>query len=525
MKISTERQPRKSSVSDNRYIEYEYDRLTEIQVSSVMGDNLNKLKEIFKNSDDIVYKQVPLGKFATKSLLVFINGMANKKIMEYQILTPLTHINDLDMKGQDLYNYVRENLLTASIVNEGDTFDKLLQPLLFGEILLFIDGSNNAMIIGGQEIQGRSVEAPTGEQTIRGPKEGFVESLQDNIALIRKRLLSPNLAVELLTVGKRSRNSVALVYLRGVIREGLPEDIKEKVKDIGFDGLLAITQVEQLIVKHKWSLFPQMLATERPDRTVGSILEGRAALVLNGTPFVIIIPTTFATFLTAPDDYYGVSIVGTFIRLIRYIGLFETTSLAAIYVALTAYHPGLIPTSLALSITGTRIGLPFPVVFEVLLMELSLYLLSEAAIRLPKPMAQTVGVVGGLVIGQSAVQAGIISPIIVIIAASSAIASYTIPNYAMTLSTIIIRLILIFCTATLGLYGYFMGQIFLLIHAASLENYGVKYLEDYSPFSLQKLKDTFVRAPLHIINRRPDYLEPQDSIKGNTDLRNDSENE
>jgi hypothetical protein len=525
MRVSREWQSETSSRRNNLYIEFEYDCLKDMHVSPKVDDNFRLLNEIFVSCSDIIYNQISFSKSTEKALLVFVSGLVNKEEIEYHLLKPLSELYDSSVKIDNLYNFIKDKCITTAVVNEGNAFDELVFSLLSGSILLFVEDSKKAIILDGENIPGRSIETPNSEQTARGPNEAFVENIQDNVVLIRKRLRSPNLVVEKLTVGKRSRTPLALVYLKGVARKNLPEEIIEKIKSIDFDGIIDSAQVEQLIVKHRWTLFPQMLATERPDRIVGSILEGRAALIVNGTPFVLIIPTTFGIFLNSPDDYYGVPVVVSLIRMIRYLGLFVATSVASLYVALTSYHPGLIPTALALSITGTRVGLPFPIIFEVLFMELSLYLVQEAAIRLPKAIAPTIGIVGGLVIGQSVVQAGIASPIIVIIVAASAIASFTIPNYTMSLSVIIIRLFLIICSALLGLYGYVIGQILLLIHAASLENYGVKYLEDYSPFSFNRVKDTFIRAPQHTIFKRPDYLEPVDITRQGINNGKDRQNE
>jgi Bacillus/Clostridium GerA spore germination protein. len=265
-----------------------------------------------------------------------------------------------------------------------------------------------------------------------------------------------------------------------------------------------------------------MIATERIDRVISALLDGRAAVIVDGTPFVLIIPTTFSLFLSTTDDKYGRPIVTTILRFIRYLGFFEACSISALYLALTTYHPGLLPTSLALSITGSRVGLPFPVALEIIVMEITLYLIQEAALRLPKAVGQTVGIVGGLVIGQAVVQAGIVSPIIVIIVSMSAIASFTIPNYTIALSTIAIRLFLIGCSAFLGLYGFVMGAIVLLIHMASLESFGVKYLADYSPYSKGTFMETLMVAPLHTVHERPEYLKPEDKVKSGSDGKADS---
>ncbi|MNM88273.1 Spore germination protein B1 [compost metagenome] len=359
----------------------------------------------------------------------------------------------------------------------------------------------------------RDIDTPDTEQTVSGGKQAFVENLKININILRNLIRNPGLEIKTLNIGIRTKSPVSLIYLNGIINEDLPKEILKRLNSINVDGVVDTSQIQALIQEHKWTIFPQLLTTERVDRTISEILNGKAIILLEGSPFALVLPTTLNSFLNSQDDIYGRSIITSILRIIRYIGFFEACSISALYLALTTYHPGLLPTSLALSITGTRVGLPFPVYIEILLMEITLYLVQEAALRLPKSVGNTVGIVGGLVIGQSVVLAGIISPIIVVIVSMSAVSSFTLPNYNLALSTIAIRLFLIFCSMTLGLYGFVIGVVIILIHLASLDNFGVKYLADYSPYNKNILKENLIRAPLSTIHKRPKYLNPKDYNK------------
>jgi hypothetical protein len=321
--------------------------------------------------------------------------------------------------------------------------------------------------------------------------------------------------------GRRSQTDVAILYIEGLVRDGLVDEIKQRINSVDIDGTTSSSQLEQLIEKYKWTVVPQIMSTERPDRAAANILEGRAALIVDGTPFTLIIPTTFALYLTTPDDYYDRGIIVSFSRLLRYIAYFTSTSLPAIYLSLTAYHPGMLPTALALSITGARVGLPFPTFIEVFFMEFSLDVLQEAAIRLPKPMGQTISIVGGIVIGQAVIQAGIVSPVIVIIMALTGISSFIIPVYTFALSTRIIRIGFIFASLFLGMYGFMMLWLFLLIHMASLNDFGVYYLEDYSPPSFQNLKDTLFSFPQSYFTKRPLTMDVKDKTRLNPGKKGD----
>lgn len=522
MKIFSKLTKKSTAETKTSSEDYIYEKLKTMQVSSNINDNIKILDDIFSNNTGILRRSLTLGISNIPILVIYIEGMINKELLTQNIITPITTFKDTEVNINELNNrYFEEKVITSSNVQEAVNYDILVYELLSGSTIIFVDGLNTSFIVGNTEVKGRNVEKTDTEQTIRGGKAGFVEDLHTNIILIRKMIKTPDLAVEIVNVGKRSKTNIAVMYLKGVINKDLPQEIKKRLAEINIDGITDSSQVQAIIQKHKWTMLPQMLATERVDRIISAILEGRAALIVDGTPYVLVVPTTINLFLSTPDDYYGRTIVNSLLRIIRYMGFFIACSISALYLALTTYHPGLIPTALVLSITGTRGGVPFPVALEIIIMELALYLIQEAAIRLPKVVGQTVGIVGGLVLGQSVVQAGIVSPVIVIIVSMSAISSFTLPNYTFALSTIGMRLFLVFCSMLLGLYGFVVGATFLLIHAASLESFGVKYLSDFSPYNRETLKDTIIIAPQYTVFKRPDYLKTEDTIKSDFDTKDD----
>jgi hypothetical protein len=493
---------------------FQYDNYKNCKVSTNIDDNKNFIIEKFSNCNDLITREILINKDKTKILLVYIEGISEYLIIDEQVLKPLLlKYKDFDNAPEISIQELKKELLTTAGLNEAYTYDQLFLELLTGNLLLFLSGENKALIIHTEKNQGRLHGMADSEQTIRGARDSFVENMKLNIAFIRKRIKNPDLAVEMLKVGRQTATDISLLYLKNIMNPDIITGIKKALESIAVDGVINSSQIEQIIQKHKFTLFPQYMATQRPDRVVGSLLEARAVIILDSTPFVLIVPANFSLFLNSPDDYAGRSIIVSILRFIRYLSYFLATSVSALYLALTTFHPGLLPTQMALSITGTRVGLPLPMVLEVLIMEISLYILQEAAARLPKVMNQTVGIVGGLVIGQAVVQAGLVSPFIVVIVSMSAIASFTMPSYSFALSTIVIRLILITCAAFLGLYGIVMGWIFLLIHVASLENFGVKYLEDFSPFNFDNFKDTIIKASYNSSTKRPDYLLPKDLIR------------
>lgn len=496
---------------------FDYKKFSTVNVSKVLDENLKFLKELLKDSHDIVYRDIYVNDDYAHILMVYIDGMIEKEIVNNQILKPLMAKGNNDVYPKDICaDVLKDKFLTASQIKIEKSYDKLLLSLLSGSTLLFIDNVDSALIVDSKGGETRAVEQPSSEQTTKGPREGFVENIQSNIVMVRRIIKDPNLAVEVLKVGRRTQTDVAIIYIKGIVREGLVEELKSRIAKIDTDSLIGSAPLEQLIEEHKWTIIPEILGTERPDKAAGHLLEGRVVAIVDGTPFVLVMPSTFAIYMNSPEDYYERAVFSSLLRLIRYMGYFISTSLMAIYLALTAYHPGMLPPQLALSITGTRVGLPFPVFVEVFMMEFILFILQEAAIRLPKQMGQTVSIVGGLVIGQSAVQAGLVSPIIIIIVALSAVASFTIPVYTFTQSSRVIRHILIIAAAVLGLYGVMMAWIFLLIHMASVKTFGVSYLSDFSPFSLNIFKDTIIKAPKSSMILRPQALKTQDKIRQKT---------
>lgn len=491
-----------------------YLKLKNISVSKDLYKNQTLLTKIFNNTSSLLKRDLTLGVNSIKITLFYLDGIVDDNLLTQYIIKPIMNFSESPLNNKTLdINYIQDKIIPYCNIKASKTYDELVYEIICGCTIVFIEDNIDAFMIKTSGIKSRDIEKPDTEQTISGGKQAFVENLKTNISLLRNMIRTPNLEVKHLNIGVRTKSSVSLIYLNDIINDNLANEILKRLTSINIDGVVDSSQIQALIQDHKWTIFPQILTTERVDRTISEILKGRAVIILEGSPFALILPTTLSSFLSSQDDIYGRSIITSILKIIRYIGFFEACSISALYLALTTYHPGLIPTSLALSITGTRVGLPFPVALEIILMEITLYLVQEATLRLPKSVGNTVGIVGGLVIGQSVVLAGIVSPIIVVIVSMSAISSFTLPNYNLALSTIAIRLFLIFCSMSLGLYGFVIGCILILAHLASLESFGVKYLADYSPYTQNTLKETLFNTPLSTIHERPDYLNTKDKTK------------
>ena len=335
--------------------------------------------------------------------------------------------------------------------------------------MLFIDGMTEVLVINTIGGEFRAIEEPVTETLIRGPRSGFVESVQTNQALIRRRVRDPSLRFETHLIGQRSKCTVVLAYMDGIIHPALLKEVNRRLHSIDVDIIPESGYIEEWIEDSFLSPFPQMLNTERPDKAVAAIMQGKFAIIVDGTPFVLIAPINFSNVMQSPEDYYERWEIGSLLRLLRYLGAFISIFLPSLYIALISLQPGLLPTHLVFSIAGTREGVPFPPVVEALLMVVTMELLQEAGARLPQTIGQTIGIVGGLVIGEAAVQAGIVSPIMVIVIALTAIANFAIPSYSVAISFRIVRFGFIFAAGAFGMYGIILVYIMINIHFVNLK--------------------------------------------------------
>ncbi|GAE34389.1 spore germination protein GerKA [Halalkalibacter akibai JCM 9157] len=344
---------------------------------------------------------------------------------------------------------------------------------------------------------------PESESAIRGPREGFIENLRVNTSLIRRKIKSTDLKIISRQVGEQTKTSVDVIYIDGIADPKVLEELKTRLDRIKIDGIFETGYIEELIEDHPWSIFPQVQVTERPDSVAANLLEGRIAVLVDGTPFVMILPATFWQQFQASEDYYDRFYIAIFLRAIRLVFLGIALLLPALYVAVTTYHQEMIPTNLLLSIAASREAIPFPAVVEALIMEISFEALREAGVRLPKTIGQAVSILGALVIGSAAVEAGIVSAPMVIIVSLTGIASFTIPKFSLAISVRLLRFPLIILGSVFGMFGLVIGMVFILTHLCKLRSFGVPYFEPIGPMHFSELKDVFVRMPIWMQNKRP----------------------
>jgi len=348
---------------------------------------------------------------------------------------------------------------------------------------------------------------------VRGSREGLSETITVSLGMIRRRLKDPHLRVDLFEIGKRTKTNVAMLYIKGIADPKIVKEFKKRLDRINIDGVLESGYIEELIMDQVWSPFPQIQNTERSDVVVGHLLEGKVALVVDGTPHVLIAPAVFTQFYHSAEDYFERYMISSALRLIRLISLVIALLLPSIYIALISYHPEMIPNTLAIAMAAGRSVVPFIPILEALIMEFSVEILREASIRLPGPIGPTIGIVGALVIGDAAVTAGLVSPTMVIVVGLTTISSYANPNYNAAISLRILRFPFMIAAATFGLYGIMILLFLLLIHLSQLKSFGVPYMGPFGPLNLKDIKDSFIRVPWKWMIQRPSIYRPQDKIR------------
>ena len=462
------------------------------------------ITKVLGGSPDIIRREITVA--GARLAVIYIEGLADKSEVERVLNGLLIQRPKVEQVGLDLGSSLkrwREAGLPVGGIRSGSTLEDVAKALLDGETCLMGTGWDEVLILDTTGWEKRAVAEPETEAAVRGPREGFIENLSTNVSLIRRRLRHPNLRLEDYTVGELTRTSVTALYIEGIAREKLVDEVRWRLTRIKIDGILESCYLEELIEDAPFSPFPTILNTEGPDVVCAALLEGRVCILTDGTPFALLVPATFPVYIMTPEDYNQRWPVAVGIRVIRYLGLFIVPSL---YVAFTTFHQEMLPTPLAVSLFMQREQVPYPVLVEAVIMQTTFEILTEAGLRLPRPLGQTIGIVGVLVIGEATVRAGLISAAMVIVVSATAIASYTIPVYDMTQAIRILRFPMIFLAATLGLFGILTGLIIIAIHLVSLRSFGVPFLAGFAPFVRRAQRDIIFRAPWWAMQTRPELV-------------------
>ncbi len=488
-------------------------------VSESVETNLNIIKHRVGESSDVIFRRFEIvGNPPLQAGLVYVEGLADTDVLNSRVLGALMMVRGraTDIRtgsSERLVDQIERHLLTVTQVKEAGSFDKLFEPLLGGDTVLFVQGCSVAFLIGMRQFAHRSVEEPSTEAVIRGPREGFIESLRTNTSLIRRKIRDPNLRILNMHLGTKTKTEIAICYLQDVAQPDLVREVERRLWAIDIDAILESGYIEQFLEDNHYSPFPQVLNTERPDKVAANLLDGRVAILTDGSPFALVVPAVFNQFYQTVEDYYERYLIGILIRSVRLVALLFSLIIPSVYVSLVSFNPEMIPTKFAVAVAGGRAGIPVPAFVEVAALEIVMEILREASLRLPKQIGGAISIVGVLVIGQAAVSSGFVSPITVVIVAIGAIGSFATPAFNAAIALRLLRFPILALAGTFGLYGVLVGLILIVNHMLSLESFGVPYMAPVAPLHWQGLMDTFVRAPIWLERKRPRSLKPLDRTR------------
>lgn len=483
---------------------------------NVNSDYIKTRYNLLINSDIIIREFIlnARGK-QYKAFLLYIDGMVDSQILNDFVLEPLMMRNknnlfDSDqnriiseavsnnitvrkVKKFDLSDYIESCLIPQNNISQSNNFDKIVSGVNSGNCALFVDTLGVAFDIDVKGFKQRSISKPENEIVISGPHEAFVENIRTNTSLLRRFSNNENLVIENLSVGKLTKTKCAVCYIQNIVNGDLLAEVKYRINNLNIDSLLSSGQLEQLISDNNSLGLPKSISTERPDNAVQHLLEGRIVVLVNGSPYALILPAIMIDFLTSPEDRNLKTIFSNFLRVIRILCTFFALLLPGLYVSVTSFHIEILPTELLYSILAARESVPFPVIFEILIMEISFEIIREASLRVPSAIGSTIGIVGALVIGQAAVSAGIVSPILIIIVAITALSSFAIPDYSFSFHLRVFRFIFILLGYVSGFLGIGTGLFVYLSIICDMESFGVPYSIPYS--QMKNLKSTGIILP------------------------------
>lgn len=486
-----------------------------LEIFTDVQKNIENIKNIMQTPSDLITRTFTIGNTNHPCAVACIDGLVDKALISDKIIKNIqieisTAHKLLPSSGQGIIEELENEVLATIALKKVKTLDEVILAILSGDTALFVNGTAEVLIIESKGWASRSIEEPNTEALVRGPRDGFTENLRTNTTHLRRHLRDPNLRMESFKVGRRAKKDMELAYIAGIAHPDIINEVKRRLDSIDIDDVPESGFIEQWIEDSFLSPFPTVFHTERPDKVSAALTQGKVAILLDGTPFVLVVPLTFGSLLQSPEDYYERWMIGTLLRTLRYLAAFFSVFLPPLYISLVSYSPGMIPSKLAFSIAATREGVPFPAIIEAIAMISVLEILREAGIRLPKPIGQTIGIVGGLVIGEAAVSAGIVSPVMVIVVALTAISSFALPSYSIAISFRLLVYGVMLASAMFGLFGMILAYIMINIHLVNLKSFGIPYSTPFAPSFHRDWTDLVIRAPIMMLGKRPQMMQTGD---------------
>ncbi|MCI8587880.1 MAG: spore germination protein [Clostridia bacterium] len=483
-------------------------------VSNKLSDNLLYMQTMYNSliNSDVKIREFSfkLNRTSYNAFIIFFDGMTNSTLVNNFLLKPLMNENKsmAHYENSSLENYIFDCLIPQNSINKVNSFSEIASSINSGNCILFVDTISAAFDIDVKGFQQRSVTTPVSEMVIKGPQEAFVENIRVNTSLIRRLANTENLIIENITIGNISKTKCGLCYFQNIANGDLVSEVKYRLNNLDIDSLISTGQLEQLIEESGMYGIPQIVSTERPDKCVKFLYEGRVVILVNGNPYALILPATFTDFLTSAEDTNLRPSFTNFLRMLRLFGFIVTLLLPGMYIAITSFHQEFLPTELLFTIMGSRESVPFPIIFELLLLEISFEIIREAGVRVPSPIGSTISIVGGLIIGESAVSANLVSPILVIIVAVTAIASFAIPDFSFGFHLRILRFVFILLGFVAGFLGIGIGIFVYLSILCNMKSFGVPLTSPFAPSSVAT-NVGYVVPPTWKQDNRSSFVSPQ----------------
>ncbi len=478
------------------------------KISKDIDENIDLIKTAFnaKNNKDIIIREFTVGG-KLRAFISYIDGMVDRVTINDFIIKPLLLSEKKYMENRCSLDTIMQQVIETNQANKINKTEEMIYEILVGNTCLYVEGCDYCVSSETKGYEKRAVSTPQTEGVVRGSQEGFTENLRTNVTLIRRIIKNKDLTTEFVKIGRRSHNQCAVMYIDGLINPAIVAEIKRRIQSLDTDFIPGSGVLEQFIEENPWSIIPTILSTERPDRAASHIMEGRAVMIAEGTPFALVVPVSISAMFHTPEDTTLKWQYGSLLRIIRVLALFIATFIPGLYVALTNFHREMIPTDLLIAIAKARENVPFPTIMEVLLMEVSFELIREAGIRIPGIIGNTIGIIGALILGQAAVQANLVSPVLIIIVAITGLGNFAIPDFSMAFAARITRLLFIVLGSLLGFYGISLGLVASTVMLACTRSFGIPLLAFFSP-KVSNSNDIVLKRPVWMQEYRPDDVNP-----------------
>jgi len=457
-----------------------------------LNDNIDAMLSIMGHSIDFTYRVVRMAN-NQRAALIYLDGMVDMQAMQDGVIRP---IMERALVQDNVLDHMKDQVLESGNASYAHSMPDALEKIIAGSLLVLVEGVHTGLLISLPGWEERAVTESTTQSVVHGPQNAFTENVRTNITLVRRRVRDLRVRISSVTVGTMTKTDVAVMYINGVAEQKLVNDLLAKLGEVKQDGIFDGRYLEELITERKrQTVFPTFFNTDRPDSIAAGMLEGKIAIFVDGTPFVLLVPAFFTDFLQSPEDYYQPYLFSSLMRLLRYAALFVCLIAPAAYISLTTFHQDMLPTPLLLSLAAQRENVPFPAFIEAFIMEVIFEILREAGIRMPRTIGQAVSIVGSIVIGQAAVEAGIVSAAMVIVVAITAMSSFVIPSYSMSIAIRVLRFLFMIIASLYGVYGLTIGVILLIVHLCGVQSFGMPYMSPFAPYKKGAQRDALIRFP------------------------------